>query len=501
MKKAGIIILSMITTFSFANEFVSIIKFEEKTAQKVGSATKNISEWTDINGTYDCSSWNPDPSTIDFGLTFTQNRDCLQDQSRTKDIYTVYNTGEEVFEKTVTENQTITEIESQSAVGTKEPFENQLKILASDKQAGDLFGYSVSISGDRAIVGAHGEDTGGSNAGAAYIYQYNGSTWIEQAKLQASDKETGDSFGYSVSISGDTAIVGGYGEDTGGADSGAAYIYQYNGSTWVEQAKLQANDKQAGDLFGYSVSTSGDTAIVGAHGEDTGGSNAGAAYIYQYNGSTWVEQAKLQANDKQAGDLFGYSVSTSGDTAIVGAHGEDTGGSNAGAAYIYQYNGSTWVEQAKLQANDKQTGDLFGVSVSISGYTAIVGAHLEDTGGTDAGAAYIYQYNGSTWLEQGKLQASDKETNDWFGRSVSISGDTAIVGARYEDTGGNDAGAAYIYQYNGSTWLEQAKLQASDKETGDLFGVSVSTSGGTAIVGARHEDTGGKDAGAAYMFD
>ena len=282
MKKAGIIILSMITTFSFANEFVSIIKFEETTAQKVGSATKNISEWTDINGTYDCSSWNPDPSTIDFGLTFTQNRDCLQDQSRTKDIYTVYNTGEEVFEKTVTENQTITEIESQSAVGTKEPFENQLKILASDKQADDWFGYSVSISGDTAIVGAHGKDTGGADAGAAYIYQYNGSTWVEQAKLQASDKETNDWFGRSVSISisGDTAIVGARYEKTGGNDAGAAYIYQYNGSTWAEQAKLQASDKQAGDLFGFSVSISGDTAIVGARHEDTGGKDAGAAYIF-----------------------------------------------------------------------------------------------------------------------------------------------------------------------------------------------------------------------------
>ena len=280
MKRAGIIILSMITTFSFANEFVSIIKFEETIAQKVGSATKNISEWTDINGTYDCSSWNPDPSTIDFGLTFTQNRDCLQDQSRTKDIYTVYNTGEEVFEKTVTENQTITEIESQSAVGTKEPFENQLKILASDKQTGDLFGYSVSISGDTALVGGYGEDTGGADVGAAYIYQYNGSTWVEQAKLQANDKQAGDLFGYSVSISGDTVVVGAHGEDTGGSNAGAAYIYQYNGSTWLEQAKLQASDKETNDWFGRSVSISGDTAIVGARYEDTGGKDAGAAYIF-----------------------------------------------------------------------------------------------------------------------------------------------------------------------------------------------------------------------------
>ena len=333
----------------------------------------------------------------------------------------------------------------------------QAKIQASDKEASDQFGYSVSISGDgnTAIVVAYLEDTGGTDAGAAYIFTKSGSSWSQQAKIQATDKQASDRFGGSVSISsdGNTAIVGAAYEDTGGADAGAAYIFVRSGSTWTEQAKIQASDKETGDVFGWSVSISGDgsTAIVGTRLEDTGGDAAGAAYIFVRSGSTWTEQAKIQASDSEASDYFGYSVSISGDgnTAIVGAWQEDTGATGAGAAYIFTRSGSTWTEQAKIQASDAETFDLFGVSVSISsdGNTAIVGAYAEDTGGTEVGAAYIFVRSGSTWAQQAKIQASDKQADDVFGYSVSISdnGNTVIVGAYAEDTGGDAAGAAYIF--------------------------------------------------------
>ena len=390
----------------------------------------------------------------------------------------------------------------------------QAKIMASDKEASDNFGYSVSISGDgnTAIVGARLEDTGGNDAGAAYIFTRSGSTWTEQQKIQASDPQEDDWFGFSVSISGDgnTVIVGSRLEDTGGGDAGAAYIFTRSGSTWTEQQKIQSSDKQAGDNFGYSVSISGDgnTAIVGAHDEDTGGNDAGAAYIFTRSGSTWTEQQKIQASDKEISDFFGHSVSISGDgnTVIVGAIYEDTGAGNAGAAYIFTRSGSTWTEQQKIQASDKQANDYFGQSVSISGdgNTVIVGADREDTGGTDAGAAYIFTRSGSTWTEQQKIQSSDIETGDHFGYSVSISSDgsTAIVGARLEDTGASNAGSAYIFTRSGSTWTEQQKIQASDKEASDIFGfsVSISSDGNTAIVGAYAEDTGASNAGAAYIF-
>ena len=386
----------------------------------------------------------------------------------------------------------------------------QEKIQASDKEAGDRFGMAVSISGDgnTAIVGAYYEDTGGAEVGAAYIYTKIGSSWAEQAKIQASDKQEADFFGQSVYISddGNTAIVGAPREDTGGSLAGAAYVFVRSGSTWTQQAKIQASDKAVNDYFGMAVSISGDgnTAIVGAFNK--GGT--GAAYIFVRSGSTWTQQAKIQASDKEANDLFGFSVSISGDgnTAIVGAYFEDTGAFNAGAAYVFVRSGSTWTQQAKIQASDKQESDYFGYAVSISddGNTAIVGAYYEDPGAADAGAAYIFVRSGSTWTEQAKIQASDKEVADYFGFAVSISGDgnTAIVGAYYEDTGANAAGAAYIFVRSGSTWTEQAKIQASDKEVNDQFGYSVSISGDgtTAILGALWEDTGANDAGAAYIF-
>ena len=387
----------------------------------------------------------------------------------------------------------------------------QAKIQASDKQAGDKFGYSVSISGDgnTAIAGAYNEDTGATDAGSAYIFTRSGTTWTQQAKIQASDKQAYDQFGQVVSISsnGNTAIAGAYNEDTGGTNAGAAYIFTRSGTTWTQQAKIQASDKATNDLFGYSVSISGDgnTAIAGALFEEYGGS----AYIFTRSGTTWTQQAKIQASDRQASDFFGSSVSMSsnGNTAIVGAMFEDTGGSSAGAAYIFTRSGTTWTQQVKIQASDKQASDNFGVSVAISddGNTAIVGAYTEDTGGTNAGAAYIFTRSGTTWTQQAKIQASDKATNDFFGSSVSMSsnGNTALVGAYNDHTGSDRTGSAYIFTRSGTTWTQQARIQASDKQAGDLFGYSVSISddGNTAIVGAYTEDTGATDAGAAYIFE
>ena len=394
----------------------------------------------------------------------------------------------------------------------------QAKILASDKQANDRYGYSVSISddGNTAIVGARFEDTGGQNAGAAYIYTRSGSSWTQRAKIQSSDIQAYDEFGISVSISGDgnTAIVAGYSDDAGATNAGAAYIYTRSGNSWSQQAKIQASDKQKNDYFGMSVAISenGNTAIVGAFLEDTGGSDAGAAYIYTRSGSSWTQRAKIQASDKQEDDYFGTCVAISGDgnTAIVGSNEEDTGATSAGAAYIFARSGNSWSQQAKIQASDKQAYDYFGTCVAISenGNTAIVGAMNEGVdgyfGATTAGAAYIYTRSGSSWTQQAKIKSSDIQANDQFAMSVSISsdGNKVIVGCSGEDTGGTNAGAAYIFTRSGNSWSQQDKIQASDKQADDRFGFSVSISGdgNTAIVGARLEDTGGSNAGAAYIY-
>jgi hypothetical protein len=391
------------------------------------------------------------------------------------------------------------------------PLFDEAKILASDKQANDWFGTAVAISGDgnTLIVGAQYE----SGTGSAYIFTRSGTNWNEQQKIQASDRQGNDLFGNSVAISenGNTAIVGAFAEDTGGSMAGAAYIFTRSGTSWSQQKKIQASNKGFEDQFGWSVAISGDgnTAIVGAQYEDTGATDAGAAYIFRRSGTNWNEQQKIQASDKGQNDNFGRSVAISenGNTAIVGAWFADVvvGANilfNTGAAYIFTRSGTSWSEQQKIQASDKQGGDRFGTAVAISGdgNTLIVGAGDENRNG----AAYIFTRSGNNWSQQAKIQASDRGFDDLFGNSVAISenGNTAIVAAYIEDTGGSDAGAVYMFTRSGTTWSQQAKIQASDKQAFDNFGKSVAISydGSTSIVGAMAEDAGVTNTGAAYIY-
>jgi len=268
----------------------------------------------------------------------------------------------------------------------------------------------------------------------------------------------------------------------------------------MEQQKITASDGASDDYFGYSVSISGDTAIVGAYGNDDKGSYSGSAYVFVRSGTTWTEQQKLTASDGAAYDIFGESVSISGDTAIVGARHDDDKGSSSGSAYVFVRSGTTWTEQQKLTASDGASSDWFGWSVSISGDTAIVGAYLDDDKGSASGSAYVFVRSGTTWTEQQKLTASDGASSDYFGRSVSISGDTAIVGAYQDDDKGSASGSAYVFLRSGTTWTEQQKLTASDGGSVDHFGYSVSISGDTAIVGAYRDDDKGSYSGSAYVF-
>jgi hypothetical protein len=374
----------------------------------------------------------------------------------------------------------------------------QDKLTASDGAAENWFGYSVSIDGDYAIVGASMNSYTGIGIGSAYIFKRNGTRWSQQQKLTASDGNDGDLFGCSVSISGDYAIVGAYGDDDNGNNSGSAYIFKRDVTTsaWTEQQKLTAFDCFTEQLFGLSVSISGDYAIVGAYGDGENGYCSGSAYIFKRDGESWSQQQKLTASDGAARDFFGYSVSINGDYAIVGACGEVTG-ITTGSAYIFKRDGTSWAQQQKLTASDGAAGDNFGVSVSISGGYAIVGACLDDNNnGVNAGSAYIFKYNGTSWSQQCKLTASDGAAGDFFGISVSIDGDYAVIGAPGDD---GWSGSAYIFRIpaaGGSSWVNEAKLTASDGAAGDHFGWSASIRNGYAIVGAFANDA----KGSAYIF-
>jgi len=383
------------------------------------------------------------------------------------------------------------------------------KLLASDGADFDYFSRSVSISGDYAIVGAYRDDDKGSDSGSAYIFKRDGAAWLLQAKLLADDGDAGDWFGHSVSISGDYAIVGAIFDDDNGSASGSAYIFKRTlkfippgGFVWVweEQAKLLASDGAASDYFGYSVSISGDYAIVGSVNNDDKGNNSGSAYIFRRDGTSWVQHQKLLASDCAASDSFGYSVSISGDYAIVGAIGDDDKGNDSGSAYIFKRDGESWVQHPKLLASDGAAEDYFGCSVSISGDYAIIGACRDGDRGDVSGSAYIVKHVGGGWVLQQKLLAADGTAGDSFGFSVSISGDYAIVGAIIDDDNGSASGSAYIFKRDGLEWLQQPKLLPADGAAGDYFGYSVSISGDYAIVGAYGDDYKGDMSGSAYVF-
>jgi len=328
----------------------------------------------------------------------------------------------------VTKSLSLTELDN---LQSYKPIGQQLKkIQASDAQLGDYFGYSVAASDTRIVVGAYNEDTNGSNAGSAYIFDIDGN---QISKIQASDAQVGDYFGYSVAVSDTRIVVGAHTEDTTAINAGSAYIFDIDGN---QIAKIQASDAQESDLFGYSVAVSNTRIVVGAYGEDTTASQAGSAYIFDIDGN---QIAKIQASDAEANDYFGHSVAVSDTRIVVGAVYEGTTASYAGAAYIFDIDGN---QLAKIQASDAEEWDQFGYSVAVSDTRIVVGAHTENTTAISAGSAYIFDIDGN---QLAKIQASDAQQYDSFSNAVAVSNTRIVVGAPYEDTTATSAGSAYIF--------------------------------------------------------
>lgn len=375
----------------------------------------------------------------------------------------------------------------------------ETELLPSDGAEYDGAGRSVSISGDVVVVGAPlRDDDSGTNSGSAYVFRKSGSTWIGEQKLTASDAAPYDYFGVSVDVEGDIAVVGADSDDGNDTNSGSAYVFRWNGSSWVEEQKLLASDGAFLDLFGGSVAISGDTVVVGAHNEgNTHSENGhGAAYVFRFNGTTWVQEQKLLPLDAAPVDWFGTSVAVSGDVVVVGAHFDDDNGSASGSAYVFRRTGSTWVQEQKLLGSNGAAYDVFGYSVAVYGDLAVVGAYKDDDKGINFGSAYVFRFNGSRWIEETELYGSDSATNQAFASSVSVGDDVAVIGAPDKSPG-----AVYVFRKNGSSWVEEQKLTASDGTPWDELGHSVAVSGDEIVSGAPGNWDIAPDAGSAYVFD
>jgi hypothetical protein len=380
----------------------------------------------------------------------------------------------------------------------------QTEVTAADGAAIDQFGESLSVSGDTAVIGANNTVNGHAEQGAAYVFVLSGGAWSQQAELTAADGTADDNFGTSVSVNGDTAVIGADNTVNGHVDQGVAYVFVRSGSTWSRQAELTAADGTADDYFGTSVSVDGDTAVIGAGNTVNGQAGQGAAYVLVRSGSTWTQQAEITAFDGAADDFFGNRVSVSGDTAVIGADSKTVNGhAFEGAAYVFVRSGSSWSQQGEFTAADGAADDYFGLSVSVSGDTAIIGAEGNTVNGhAEQGAAYVFVRSGSTWSLQAELTAADGTADDYFGTSVSVSGDTAVIGAYAKTFNGHaHQGAAYVFVQSGSTWSLQAELTAADGTLDDFFGNSVSVSGDIAFIGADEKTVNGNafQQGAAYL--
>jgi hypothetical protein len=384
-------------------------------------------------------------------------------------------------------------------------------VNASDPAATDYFGRSSAVDGQYMIVGAYNKTQTLASAGAAYIFKRTDTTatgtYAFETKLVSQAIGSNFYFGYSVAISGDTVVVGEFG---GGppSQSGKAYVwFRTTGTTWTQQGPIVPSDPTAGNNFGLSVSIDGDYIAVGAYlwSQTTPSAiaNCGAAYVFLRSGTTWTQQAILLASDPTAGDQFGNSIAISASTVVVGVSKWDqktpSALTDSGAAYVFVRTGTTWAQQAQLLAADPSATDYFGYSVSVSGDYVAVCAYAWDCKApavADCGCVYVFFRSGTTWTQQAQLTAGDRAGGDLLGASVSINGSYLVTGAFNRNSG---AGGVYVYRRSGTSWSLSRLITASDAAASDRFGgSSVDLSDRYVAVGAPYWEGALTDQGAVY---
>lgn len=373
------------------------------------------------------------------------------------------------------------------------------RVAAGDSAPFDSFGQAVAISVDTMVVGSWNDETT-TATGSAYVYDVlsGGATFLQ--KLTAPDLAAFDRFGWSVAVDADIIAVGSDRDDNVWIDAGSVYIYARSGSTYTFVTKVLATDAQPGDFLGASVSLSGNTLLVGAPGDDDLAANAGAAYVFVRSGSSWSQQVKLLAADGGADDGFGSAVALDGDRALVGAANHDLPRTDAGAAYPYVRSGAAWSRGDKLSAPTSQANDQFGFSVALRGTDALVGAPLSDVQRLDGGTAFAFQEIAGVWQFVNTLASPTGNNDDQFGISVALGNELALIGGYRDDAAGVDGGAVLLYVRSDSDWQFDQRISAP-VSTGDLFGRAVAARGDLAAVGAPLDDVSSSNEGAAFLFE
>ena len=336
------------------------------------------------------------------------------------------------------------------------------KLLAKDGALNDNFGFSLALEGNRLIIGSRrGGGSGAPQSGAVYVYERSGKVWTRTKKLDPANTGFEDFFGYSVALYHDYALVGAPQVDGVGGKTGAAFLYQYNGADWVLLKEFLPAVGTTNDFFGAAVAllpptgVFSVTALVAAWDDnEADGENDGAVYAYvdpdPNSGQPWGLQAKLTASDQMPGDTFGFSLSTAGQRAFIGAPFRSDKCANSGAVYVFNRHSGVWCEEAIVTPFDKNAGQLFGYSVAAWDETVAIGSAYDDDGGDYSGSAYVYSYQGSTWDPQMKFVPDDTAASQLVGFSVGLEGDVAVAGAIGDLTNGVNSGSARVFSASGA---------------------------------------------------
>jgi hypothetical protein len=380
------------------------------------------------------------------------------------------------------------------------------KLLASDGSASDTFGRSVSVDGDFAVIGASADSHQGVQSGSAYVFQRQGDAWNQIAKLVPNDGSAGDSFGISVAISGNRIVVGANSDDDLGSSSGSAYVYtRQTNNSWAFERKLLPSDGVAFDLFGSAVAIEGDRVVVGSPNENQVGFATGAAYVFERtSGTNWTQRTKIAPSTLGASEQFGSAIAMSGDRIAFGVTRDDTAAKNAGAVYVYRRQSTTtWTQETKLTATNAMPSDYAGLSVDIDGDRVVCGADRYDGGGIDSGAAFVFErLSNGTWIQTGTLMAQDGSTDDRLGQAVQIDGNQVLAGAFGNSHAGAQSGAAYAFERNASgQWAQTVKLIASDAAPTDQFGRFAALDNGRALIASLYDDDQGTSSGSVYAVE
>ncbi len=387
----------------------------------------------------------------------------------------------------------------------------EAELFDADGGTSDLFGTAVAIDGLTAVVGAIYDDDNAWHAGAAYVFRLDPDTssWVQEQKLLPDGGVANyDFFGRAVAVVGDTVVIGVPQDDDNGEDSGSAYVFRFDGSIWIQQQKILPADGAAGDEFGTSVALEGNTLVIGARFDDDNGFNSGSAYVFRDQGSSWVQVQELLATDEVTQEeRFGRAVAIDNGTVVVGAI-DYNNGDHAASAFVFRLDAaaSQWNQEQKLLI------PVGSGPVAISGDRILIGSGNDDQNGPVTGAAYIFRFDGSSWSEEQKLLASDGAAfNAFGGYGVALAGDTAVIAAPGHDHGcpnpevyGNctNFGAAYVFHFDGVVWVQVAELPSPRSNPGgDNFGRAVALSGDTLLIGATYALGNGLWSGSTYVFE